>query len=126
MTRKGSTAATNAIRAAVFGMLAIVSPLDAVPIGPSNLMIAPQEWTITWPWTITITVRIDGAEPPDVPSPPEEIVETNCVDLMASYNAAAGQADPYERTTEGEFEGGAVTAGAHNMGCQIQMGVPAR
>jgi len=50
-------------------------------------------------------------------TPPDPVIETECDVLMTSYNAAAGQSDPFERTT-GQF--------ANGDACAAHMGVPAR
>jgi Concanavalin A-like lectin/glucanases superfamily len=52
-----------------------------------------------------------------VVTPPSAVTETPCDTLMASYNALAGQADPFERTT-GQFQNG--------DGCAPFQGVPTR
>lgn len=88
------------------------------------LLLMPQ----APPVNVTINVQIDnvfiGVPTPTPPTPAGEIVNTpSCVDLMASYLAAGGMADPFERATEAEFRGG-DQAYADNHGCMLQASAP--
>lgn len=62
------------------------------------LLLMPQtiEFQLPHPLTLTVTIESEGAPGPQI--------DTDCVTLMQSYNLAADQADPYERTTQAEFD----------------------
>jgi len=83
------------------------------------------------PIHVTINLYVEnlfvGEQPLPPPDPSPAVTNTpSCIDLLASYNAAAGQADTYERTTEAEFRGDPNGASGANNGCQIQAAVPLR
>jgi hypothetical protein len=78
---------------------------------------APQNWTIDFNVTVDISVSV---VPPVAESgdPAAAVTETDCDALMALYNAAADQSDPYERA-------GAETDDGEDA-CRKDAGVPAR
>jgi hypothetical protein len=81
------------------------------------LMPVPQNWTIDFGVTIDVSVTI---APPVAESgdPAAAVTATDCEALMALYNAAAEQSDPYERA-------GAETDDGEDA-CLKDAGVPAR
>jgi hypothetical protein len=90
---------TPAVAIAAFLMLLIVAPLTAAPITPTDLGVALQSPPIVINGPVLILNLYLGETPlpvPDPGPPAEAVTVTVCGDLMASINAAAGQADPFE------------------------------